>query len=148
MAKSGIIFNPSGESALPVTGQMQREISSDTVRFALDNHTPSQRELLTVTSKLPTPRKGNAGTVKNTIHFLKDLSVGTFDNSGQENYAPAIIRIETSFPVGTDPEILRYLAKKAASCTLVSMEDFTDFFVNGNLVAADPDAIPPLPNSN
>jgi hypothetical protein len=132
MAKTGPIFQPDENPIIiPIVGQKLREINSDTVQFALTEHTPQNRHLLTVTSKLPTPRKGNPGTVKTTVHMLKDFELTSDD--GTKKLVPVIIKLETSFPVGTNSNELKLSMQKFSSVTQ-DYEVFADLFANGLLV--------------
>lgn len=133
MAK-GIIIQPEvgGKFPLPVEAVKMRELNGDTTVYALTGHRPDQRRLLTVTSKLPTPRKGNPGTVKSTVHLLADQPIyNTVNGVETVKMVPTVTKIETSYPVGTDADSLWLDAKNVAAALLLSPNDFKDFFCTG-----------------
>jgi len=132
MAKIGVIFEPKENFTPPsVIGQKFRELNSDSVQFVLQDHTPELRHLVTVTSKLPVPRKGNPGTVKSTIHILKDVSIRNPDQTSK--VVPVITKIETSYPVGTSVIALQNEMLLAGSVALDHVV-FEDLFSKGILV--------------
>lgn len=76
-----------------------RELSSNKVQFILTGHQPAQPHTLTASSALPVPRKGNPGTLKTTLNLHQSV---VLDKGAQsERVVPIVVKMETSFPVGT-----------------------------------------------
>jgi len=75
-----------------------RENSADSVTFHLAEHTAALPSIVTISRTLPTPRKGNAGTMKIFVNFRKSILI----NSGlaDEKIVLQISKLETSIPVG------------------------------------------------
>jgi len=81
----------------PIGTKKFRENSADSVLFHLEGHTPELPRTLTVTRNLPTPRKGNAGTMKVTFNVRRSF---TLPQGTGYKVVPAIVKLETSMPVG------------------------------------------------
>jgi len=96
-----IVLKPvlaSSLQALPI--QKLREKSADSVLYTLRHHNIEMPQTLTVTSSLPSPRKGNPGTVKTVMNLR--LTDKLDRGLPTERNVPIIIKLETSFPVGSD----------------------------------------------
>lgn len=79
-----------------------RELSPNKTQYIFDDHTIEMPHTVTITSILPSPRKGNPGTLKTQLNYhrtvIADAGLPT------QRYVPQVVKIETSFPVGTDHE--------------------------------------------
>lgn len=88
---------------VPVYGhislQKLREKSADSTVYVFDDHTVERPHTLTITSTLPTPRKGNPGTVKTQLNMHKTVVLD--EGTSNERTVPLVVKTETSFPVGT-----------------------------------------------
>lgn len=84
----------------PFGSKKFRENSADSVLFHLKDHTPELPRTLTVTRTLPTPRKGNAGTMKVQFNLRRNYQI---PNGTGFKTVPAIVKLETSMPVGLKP---------------------------------------------
>lgn len=77
-----------------------RENSADSVTFNLSGHTAALPRTLTISRVLPTPRKGNPGTVKIYMNTRRSFLVDV--GTANERTVLAISKNETSIPVGID----------------------------------------------
>ncbi len=84
----------------PFGSKKFRENNADSVLFHLKDHTPELPRTLTVTRTLPTPRKGNAGTMKVMFNIRRTYEIPS--GTGFKT-VPAIVKLETSMPVGLKP---------------------------------------------
>lgn len=92
-----------------------REIAADKFTYTLSGFTLDKQNLLTVQSTLPSPRKGNPGTLKTSLNFRKQVTLDA--GLSTERTAPIVIKVDMSFPLGAtvaDKDVVRaYLAKLA-----------------------------------
>lgn len=87
---------------LPADSLKFRENSADSIVYHLPGHTPTRPFTATVTRALPSPRKGNAGTMKIFVNIRKSEEITGPD--GISRIVPVITKLETSVPVGTDAQ--------------------------------------------
>lgn len=106
--------------------QKFREIASDKFTYTLTGFSLDNQNLLTVQSVLPSPRKGNPGTLKTFFNFRKQVTLDA--GTASEREAPIVIKVEMSFPLGSHVD-----EKNAARAYLATLADITDPEVN-NLV--------------
>lgn len=120
---------------ISVIGDVLRRNGADTVVYALEGHTPQLPHTLTVTSKLPAPRKGNAGTTKTQLVFRREVQID--GPEGEKKVVPIISRLETSFPVGVNAaDCLKASSGIAAFC-VSHPTAFSDLFVQGLMIDLD-----------
>lgn len=103
-----------------------REIGADKFTYTLAGFTLDKQNLLTVQSVLPSPRKGNPGTLKTFFNFRKQVTLDA--GTASEREAPIVVKIEMSFPLGAHID-----DKNAARAYLATLADVSDTEVN-NLV--------------
>lgn len=96
-----------------------REIASDKFTYTLAGFTLDQQNLLTVQSILPSPRKGNPGTLKTLLNFRKQVTLDA--GLSTERQAPIVIKVEMSFPLGSS--IAEKDAARAYLATLADVDD-------------------------
>lgn len=100
-----------------------REISTDKVTYTLAGFTLDKQNLLTVQSILPSPRKGNPGTLKTAFNFRKQVTLDA--GLSTEREAPIVIKVDMSFPLGASVD-----DKNAARAYLATLADIADAEVN------------------
>nr|APG77129.1 hypothetical protein [Beihai levi-like virus 30] len=107
-----------------------RELSPNKKQYIFPDHTSDMPHHVTVTSALPVPRKGNPGTMKATVNYhrtvIADAGLPT------ERRVPQVVKIDTSFPVGTDA--LSMLVAICQATTLLSPTSTLTFEVMRDLV--------------
>lgn len=94
----------SQDKLLPGGTVKYRENSADSVVFHLFGHTASAPRTMTITRDLPTPRKGNLGTMKVKVNVHMPVDIGT---ELVPNITPTVIKLETSVPVGSHSAALQ-----------------------------------------
>lgn len=108
-----------------------REISGDSVQFVLDDHTVELPQSLTVGSELPMPRKGNPGTVKTSINSRRTVCLNK--DTATERNVPIIVKISTSFPVGSTAADRTIAITNAVALLLQSEADRDELAYKGLL---------------
>lgn len=101
---------------LPSGTVKYRENSADSVVFHLKGHTAQAPRTMTITRELPTPRKGNLGTMKLKINVHMPVDIGT---ETVPNITPSVVKVETSVPVGAHSSALQ-TAFRAISAMMFS----------------------------
>jgi len=96
-----------------------REVSADKLIFNGPGHSIELPEQLTVTSTMPTPRKGNPGPVKTSLSFNKSIILDQGLDS--QRTAPIVIKVDVSLPVGTT--LSDYIGACAVIFGAVTVED-------------------------
>jgi len=87
-----------------------RENSADSVTFHCDDHTAGLPSTQSFSRILPTPRKGNLGTVKALMNARKAFVINS--GTATEKSVLGIIKVETSVPVGvSENEFRLYLTE-------------------------------------
>lgn len=81
-----------------------RENSADSVTFHNGSHTAILPDTVTISRSLPTPRKGNMGTTKISLNCRKAFVI--HEGTANEKTVLGIVKVETSVPVGIDPNEL------------------------------------------
>lgn len=95
---------------LPQNSVKFRENSADSVVYQLEGHTATEPATLTITRVLPTPRKGNNGTMKVYLNARRTTSITVPGDAGSViRQVPVICKVETSLPVGADTMVLKQL---------------------------------------
>lgn len=79
-----------------------RELSPNKIQYIFDDHTVEAPHSVTITSILPSPRKGNPGTLKTMLNYHRTVIADT--GLPTERRVPQVVKLETSFPVGTTQE--------------------------------------------
>lgn len=92
------IVNDELSQLIPLRSVKFRENSADSVTFNMDGHGADEPRTVTISRSLPTPRKGNQGTVKTFINVRKTVIIN--EDTANEKPVVAILKIETSVPVG------------------------------------------------
>lgn len=103
-----------------------REVAAGKIVYNLPGSSIEVPKTLTVTSTLPTPRKGNPGTVKTlfNIHNQVTLDKGL----PTERQAPIVVKLDVSFPLGSTE------ADRAETLAMLSgLYDYTDAELNALL---------------
>jgi hypothetical protein len=77
-----------------------REKSADSVVYTLPRNEVEKPRILTITSTLPRPRKGNPGTVKTNLNLRHTVTIDRGKDT--ERDVPVVLKLDTSFPVGTN----------------------------------------------
>jgi hypothetical protein len=98
-----------------------REVAAGKIVYNLPNSSIEVPKILTVTSTLPTPRKGNPGTVKTlfNIHNQVTLDAGL----PTQRQAPIVLKLEVSFPLGsTDADREETLLMVGGLCNYADAE--------------------------
>jgi hypothetical protein len=108
-----------------------RELSPDSINYTRVGHTVQLPVTVTVSSELPTPTKGNAGTVKTTINSRVNVMLAP--GTPNEKRVPVICKVQTSFPVGTTLEDRRKAVQGALAALLQDDENFDKLFYHGLL---------------
>lgn len=116
----------------PVAIQKLRELSSDSILYTRPEHSVTKPVTVTISSDLPTPRKGNAGTVKTTINSR--VTVALDEDTQQEKNVPVICRVQTSFPVGSTLEQRRMAVAGAIAALLQEDDEFDSLLYKGILI--------------
>lgn len=124
-----IIDVTTARSPVAIIGDVLRERGPDTIVYALSGHTPINPKTLTITSSLPVPRKGNAGTTKTLVALRHEVTLGK--GTETEKNVPVIAKLETSFPVGTDISDILPLLSQLGAAVLMNEQSASDFFVSG-----------------
>lgn len=124
-----IIDVTSARKPAAIIGDLLRERGPDTVVYALSGHTPVNPKTLTVTSNLPVPRKGNAGTTKTLVVLRHEVTLNAGTDS--EKNVPIIAKLETSFPVGTNVTDVLPLLNQLGAAVLMKDSEASDFFMSG-----------------
>jgi hypothetical protein len=96
-----------------------REVSSDKIVYNLPGSSIEDPKQITVTSTLPTPRKGNPGTVITAFNIrrLVVLDAGT----DSERKAPIVVKVQYSLPLGSTQ-----VDREAAFADVVGLTEYTD----------------------
>lgn len=108
-----------------------REKSADSILYTLEDHAADFPQTVTITSTLPTPRKGNPGTVKTLINVRTTIALD--EGKPSERYVPLIAKLEMSCPVGSTPFNRQNVSYIVAAALLQSNDAFDDQFYNGIL---------------
>lgn len=116
----------------PLTIQKLREISADTIMYTRSEHSVTHPVTVTVSSELPVPRKGNAGTVKTTVNSR--VTVNIDEGTASEKSVPVICKVQTSFPVGTTLTQRRSAIAGALTALLQDDAEFDSLFYKGLLI--------------
>nr|6YFG_AA Chain AA, coat protein [Beihai levi-like virus 32]6YFG_AB Chain AB, coat protein [Beihai levi-like virus 32]6YFG_AC Chain AC, coat protein [Beihai levi-like virus 32]6YFG_AD Chain AD, coat protein [Beihai levi-like virus 32]6YFG_AE Chain AE, coat protein [Beihai levi-like virus 32]6YFG_AF Chain AF, coat protein [Beihai levi-like virus 32]6YFG_AG Chain AG, coat protein [Beihai levi-like virus 32]6YFG_AH Chain AH, coat protein [Beihai levi-like virus 32]6YFG_AI Chain AI, coat protein [Beih len=106
-----------------------RELSSDSTLFTLPGHSVTLPNTLGIVSHLPTPRKGNPGTVKTMRNLRKTILLGA--GTASERAVPIVIKTETSFPVGTTEEDRAEVLKQMASFLIEEVKNNQELAYSG-----------------
>lgn len=112
--------------------QKLREASSDSILYTRPEHSVTHPVTVQVSSELPMPRKGNAGTVKTTVNSRATVNLD--EGTALEKAVPVICKIQTSFPVGTTLAQRRLAVAGAVSALLQSDDEFDSLFYKGILI--------------
>lgn len=127
-----IVISPENGFALPpVYLEKYRENSKDSIVYIAQSHTVEQPRLVTVTSELPTPRKGNAGTMKTTINSRWTVNIAK--DGEPENNVPVIVKLQTSFPVGSEVSDMQDACHVISNFMAQADADFEKLFKTGLL---------------
>nr|APG77301.1 hypothetical protein [Wenzhou levi-like virus 5] len=108
-----------------------RENSKDSIVYIAQSHTVERPRLVTITSELPTPRKGNAGTMKTTVNSRWTVNIAA--DGEPENNVPVIAKLQTSFPVGTPVYEMQNATHVLTSMLGMADEEYTKLFQTGIL---------------
>lgn len=76
-----------------------REVSAGKIVYNLPGSSIEVPKTLTVTSVLPTPRKGNPGTVKTLFNIHNQVTLDK--DLPTQRQAPIVVKIEVSLPLGS-----------------------------------------------
>lgn len=76
-----------------------REVAAGKIVYNLPGSSIEVPKVLTVTSTLPTPRKGNPGTVKTLFNLHNQVTLDT--GLPTQRQAPIVVKLEVSFPLGS-----------------------------------------------
>lgn len=76
-----------------------REVSAGKIVYNLPGSSIEVPKTLTVTSILPTPRKGNPGTVKTLFNLHNQVTLD--EGLPTQRQAPIVLKLEVSFPLGS-----------------------------------------------
>jgi hypothetical protein len=108
-----------------------RELSPDSINYTRIGHSVQLPITVTVSSDLPSPTKGNAGTVKTTINSRVNVMLA--EGTPNEKRVPVICKVQTSFPVGTTLADRRKAVNGAVAALLQDDEAFDKLFYHGLL---------------
>jgi hypothetical protein len=108
-----------------------RELSSDKIIYTLPGHSIEKPITLTIQSDLPVPRKGNPGTVKTFVNIRRTVVLDS--GLATERNVPTIVKLETSFPVGTTQADRLAILAQIASVASQSDEAADNLFYDGLL---------------
>lgn len=126
-----ITITPDDVTPIAVSLDKFRENSKDSIVYLSKLHTVELPKLVTVTSQLPTPRKGNLGTMKTTINSRWTVNIAS---SGEPvNPVPIIVKLQTSFPVGSQVTDMREACRIIQNFLGQTEVDFKTLFQTGLL---------------
>lgn len=108
-----------------------RENSKDSIVYIQEGHTVNKPKLVTITSDLPTPRKGNAGTMKTTVNCRVTVNIAPAGEP--EILVPVIAKLQTSFPVGVTLEQMQAASHSLINFLALEDADFKALFYTGIL---------------
>lgn len=108
-----------------------RELSNDKILYNCPGHSIELPQTVTITSTLPTPRKGNPGTVKTLVNVRRTIVLG--EGTASERNVPVVAKIELSLPLGTSAAERKAIMQQSASALLMSDDDATSLFYTGIL---------------
>jgi hypothetical protein len=118
-------------NVIPMSLTKLRELTKDSVVFTDLAHTVDLPVTLTIKSELPAPRKGNLGTTKTFINFHKTVTIDAADGSTKK--VPMVVKLETSFPVGTNSVERSMMLGQLSSAILQDSERLDAMFYTGIL---------------
>lgn len=127
------IFKKTDTLPRSVIGNVLRTTGPDTTVYSLPGHTPVNPFTLTAVSRLPVPRKGNAGTTKTTLSLRREITINK--GTDQEKIVPMIARIETSVPVGVSQSDFKAMIEGLACPLLLDEMHVNDLFLSGLPIA-------------
>lgn len=114
-----------------VTLTKYREHSADSATYIRPGHSIEKPSTITINSDLPTPRKGNPGTMKTTVNCRQSDVLD--EGLSTERVVPVICKVQTSFPVGCSLAARRSAVKGAIAALLQEDFKFNQLFYTGIL---------------
>lgn len=99
-----------------------RRLAPGKALYGMYGNEPGNQQQLTVETIYPTPRAGNPGTCKTKLNMRMDEEIVV---DGETRKVPLIIKVETSFPVGTDEGIHATILSRMASLLAPQGDDST-----------------------